>query len=91
MMKVYKVTRKIEVFEVDEKDLLNRIKECDCSNDEDIQNANSIEELVENFGSLSDFDAELEDFCEDGKIIVESVLYEDNYNEAYEIFGWGIH
>ena len=44
-MKIYKITRKIEVFEVDENDLLNHIKECDCSNDEDIHNATSLEEL----------------------------------------------
>ena len=90
-MKIYKVTRKIEVFEVDENDLLNHIKECDCSNDEDIHNATSIEELIENFGSIFDFEDELEDFCNNGETIANSVLYEDDFDEAWNIFDWGIH
>lgn len=90
-MKVYRVTRKIEAFEVDEEALLNRIKKCDCDNDEDIQNANSMKELIKLFGSLNDFDAEVEDFCKEGEIVIDSVLYEDNWGEAYNIIEWGDH
>ena len=91
-MRVYKITGKIEAFEVDENDLLNHIKECDCSNDEDIHNATSMEELIENFGSIFDFKDELEDLlCNNGEIIADSVLYEDDFDEAWNIFAWGIH
>lgn len=90
-MKVYRVTRKIEAFEVDEKALLNHIKECDCSNDEDIHNATSVEELIKNFGGLNDFEDALEDFCNNGEIVANSVLYEDDYDEAWSIFDWGVH
>lgn len=90
-MKVYRVTRKIEVFEVDEKDLFNHIKECDCSNDEDIHNATSMEELIDNFGGVNDFENELEDFCNNGEIIADSVLYENDFDEAWNIFDWGVH
>ena len=90
-MKVYRVTRKIEAFKVDEKALLNHIKECDCSNDEDIHNATSMEELIKNFGGLNDFEDELEDFCNNSEIVANSVLYEDDYDEAWSIFDWGVH
>lgn len=89
-MRIYKVTGKIEAFEVNENDLLNHIKECDCGNDEDIQNANSMKELIENFGSIFDFKDELEDLlCNNGEIIADSVLYEDDFDEAWNIFDWG--
>lgn len=95
-MKVYRVTRKIEAFEVDENDLLNHIKECDYSNDEDIQNAESMKELIENFGSLSDFECEAEYFCDDknligGRPMIQSLLYEDDFDTAYDIMEWGVH
>jgi hypothetical protein len=92
-MKVYKVIKRIEEFEVDEKELLNRIKECDCKNDEDIQNAENISELIESFGSLYDFDNAVEDFYGKDKVKVKCnhLGYYANYDEAYSDYDYGIH
>ena len=95
-MKVFKVTKKIETFEIDEKEFLNRIKEYDCQDDEEIQNAKNINDLVEIFGGINDFDCALEDFYDEEKkkTKIKSIAtygYYTDFDEAYNEYDFGSH
>lgn len=95
-MRIFKVTKKIESFEVDEKELLNRIKEYDCVDDEDIQNAKNINDLVEIFGGINYFDYALEDFYDEEKKkakikSIGSYGYYVDFDEAYNEYDFGNH
>ena len=89
-MKVYKVTRKIEVFEVDENKLLKTIKE-HWKSDEDVQKAKDLDELAELFGGIQDFDNILDELCTFDKIHIKTRTYYNVLTQAFDEYDWGIH
>ena len=52
-MKIYKTTRCITYWDVNEEDFLNYLKR-ENPNDEDIQKATNLKELIKEFGDLNE-------------------------------------
>lgn len=92
-MELFKTTRMIEKFNLDENDFFNFLKE-NYPNDEGIQELNSFNELIDNY-SLWDFEGELEEYFSTKGIemtLTDShISYYDEYCDAYEDMDWGIH
>lgn len=91
-MKIFKTTRMVEKFEIDENDFLKYLKE-NFPNDEDIQEIKSIDEIEKDWG-ISEFDAEIEEYCIKNKIkkslLNGHIFHYVDYDEAYEDMEWGI-
>ena len=91
-MKIYKTTRKVEQFEIDENKFFNWLKK-KYPEDRDIKDLNSIEELKKEFGDISEFSEELEQYLIfiESKILDKSSTFYDNYEKAYDDKEWGVH
>lgn len=95
-MKIYKTTRKVEQFEIDENKFFNWLKK-KYPEDRDIKDLNSIEELKKEFGGISEFSEELEQYLifmenkDESKILDKSSTFYDNYEKAYDDKEWGVH
>jgi hypothetical protein len=93
-MKIYKTTRCVTQWDVDEKDFLNFLK-TENLHDEDIQKAENLKELIEEFGDIDEFSADLDkylnsDICK-MDIFSSSNHYYDNYIDAYDEMEYGLH
>lgn len=92
-MEIFKTTRKIEKFNLDENDFFNFLKE-NYPDDESIRELNSFNELINKY-SLWDFDEELEEYFSTKSIkmtLTDShTSYYDEYYDAYEDMEWEIH
>ena len=94
-MKIYKTTRCITYWDVNEEDFLNYLK-AENPNDEDIQKATNLKELIKEFGDLNEFDIELNqyinsDTCRIIGIPYSSNRYYDDYADAYDEVEYGCH
>lgn len=91
-MKIYKTTRKVEQFEINENKFFNWLKK-KYPEDRDIKDLNSIEELKKEFGGISEFSEELEQYLTsiESKVLDKSLTFYDNYEEAYDDKEWGRH
>lgn len=89
-MKIYRTTKKVDEFDIDEKDFLNYIKQENLE-DEDIQKINNIDKLIKEFGHIDEFSLELDMylFNKTNRCFNSSISYYDNYNEAYDDMEWG--
>lgn len=92
-MEIFKTTRKIEKFNLDENDFFNFLKE-NYPDDESIRELNSFNELINNY-SLWDFDEELEEYFSTKNIEMtlthSYISYYNEYYDAYNEMEWGIH
>lgn len=79
-MKIYKATKKIEVFDIDENDFFNFIKK-ENPDEKDIQNKNSWKELIEDSFKAGDFGDELNKYTLDKE---KKILYYMPYNNYYD-------
>lgn len=93
-MKIFRAVRKVESFNIDEKKFLEWLKKENYC-DKDIQESNSLNELIEIFGGLGDFDADFDKYFyeinADPKILDSSYSYYDNFSDAYQEKEWGMH
>jgi len=93
-MKIYKTTRCVTQWDINEEDFLKFLK-ADNPYDEDIQKAENLEELIKEFGSIDEFDIELNQYLNSDTskmhIFNSSNHYYDNYNDAYDEMEFGIH
>jgi len=94
-MKIYKTTRCVTYWDVNEEDFLNYLKRKN-PNDEDIQKVTNLKELIKEFGDLNEFDIELNqyinsDTCRIIGIPYSSNYYYDNYLDAYNEIEYGVH
>ena len=93
MIEIFKTTRQVEKIKIDENDFLTFLK-AECPNDEDIQALKSIKEIEEDWG-ISEFDAEIEEYCIKNKIrsslLHSHIFHYIDHDEAYEDMEWGIH
>ena len=92
-MEIFKTTRKIEKFNLDENDFFNFLKK-NYPDDESIQELNSFNELINKY-SLWEFDEELEEYFSTKNIemtLTDSYIsYYNEYYDAYNEMEWGIH
>lgn len=92
-MEIFKTTRQVEKIKIDENDFLKFLKNS-YPNDEDIQKIKSLDE-IEKYWGISEFDAEIEEYCIKNKIessLIDSYTFHyTDYDEAYEDMEWGIH
>jgi hypothetical protein len=93
-MKIYKTTRCVTQWDVDEKNFLNFLK-AENPHDEDIQKAENLEELIEEFGDIDEFCVELDKYLHSDtckmNIFYSSNHYYENYGDAYNEIEFGIH
>lgn len=93
-MKIYKTTRCVTQWDVDEEDFLNFLK-AENPHDEDIQKAENLEELIKEFGDIDEFSVELDKYLNSDTckmdIFNSSNHYYDNYCDAYDDMEFGLH
>lgn len=96
-MTIYQTVRRVYAYDIDENDFLQYLKKTN-PNDEDIQNANNLRELIDMCGCLDEFCGELDfylfnkDIREKTEYITDSSSsYYEDWEDAYKEMEFGIH
>ena len=93
-MKVYKVVRKFHEYDIDDNDFLKFLKE-ENPDDEDIQNATNLREVIDRYGCIDEFDGDLERYIyisgsKKQKMDSWVAFYED-IDDAQSDMEYGVH
>lgn len=93
-MKIYRVEKTLKELEVNDDTLFEYLKKC-CPNDEDVQECETLEQLL-SICDICDFEAELELYfyhlCMGKREELDHFLiYCEGYEWAREVMEWGIH